>query len=171
MATSTGAFVAGIGTTFVVLAVGFGGGLMLAKSAPNERPQLHARAASEEPKVPIRVILPTSAEPAQPPQASRTPEPTQQPVPQPLIQSGLQSANQQSLIETADAKKSADAKKTEAKERDLKRRYAERKVRRQAEGRARQQLERQQPRERDDAPIMAFSDAAVPRVGGGWFGN
>ena len=61
MATNTGAFVAEIGTTFVVLAVGFGGGLMLAKSAPNERPQLHARAASEEPKVPIRVILPTSA--------------------------------------------------------------------------------------------------------------
>jgi type IV secretory pathway VirB10-like protein len=169
MATSTGAFVAGIGTTFVVLAIGFGGGLMMAKSAPHERAQSQVRAASEEPRVPIRVILPTSAEPAQPPQASRTPEPTQQPVPQPVVQPGLQSANQQSVIETADSKKSAETKR-EAKERELKRRYAERKARRQAEGRARQQLERQQPRERDDAPIMAFSEA-VPRVGGGWFGN
>jgi hypothetical protein len=32
MATSTGAFFAGIGTTIVVLAIGFGGGLMMAKS-------------------------------------------------------------------------------------------------------------------------------------------
>ena len=169
MATSTGAFVAGIGTTFVVLAIGFGGGLMMAKSAPHERAQLQARAASEEPKVPIRVILPTSAEPAQPPQASRTPEPTPQPVPQPVVQPGLQSV-QQSVIEPANSKKSADTKKSEAKERELKRRYAERKARRQAEGRARQQLERQQSRERDEAPIMAFSEA-VPRVGEGWFGN
>ena len=46
MATTTGAFFAGIGTTFVVLAFGFGGGLMMAKSALHEPSGYQARAAS-----------------------------------------------------------------------------------------------------------------------------
>ena len=80
MATSTGAFLAGIGTTFVVLAIGFGGGLMIAKSALKE-PDRHQTRAASETLNPVRVILPTSAEAAQPPQqplASSTPGPVAQ---------------------------------------------------------------------------------------------
>jgi hypothetical protein len=163
MATSTGAFFAGIGTTFVVLAVGFGGGLILANSALKEPSGYQARAASEA-LSPVRVILPTSAEAAQPPQqplqqASLQVEPATQPV-SPPAKEGI----------VAKLEK-AEATKSEAEERERKRRYAERKARRQAEARARQHRELQQPRTREDAPIMAFSGDSSPRFGGGLFGN
>ena len=62
MASNAHTFFAGIGTSFVVLAVGFGAGLMMAKSALHD-PCLQNRAASE-PSPGLRVILPASAEPA-----------------------------------------------------------------------------------------------------------
>ena len=162
MATSAGAFFAGIGTTFVVLAVGFGGGLLMAKSALQEPGGYQARAASEAP-TPVRVILPTSAEAAQPPQQlPSTPEPAAQPAPQPAKE-------MQAPVEKADTK--ADTRKSEAEERERKRRYAERKARRQAAARARVQREQRQPREREDAPIMAFGGDSSQRFGGGSFGN
>ena len=161
MATNTGAFFAGIGTTFIVLAFGFGGGLMMAKSALHEPGGYQARAAAEAP-APVRVILPYSAEAAQPPQLqqmSSMPEPAQ-----PVVQPAKEvEAPVERQVEKA------DAKKEEARER--KRRYAERKARRQAEARARQQRELQQPREREDARIVAFGNDETPRFGGGWFGN
>ena len=163
MATSTGAFFAGIGTTFVVLAFGFGGGLMMAKSALHEPSGYQARAASEAP-TPVRVILPNSAEAAQPPQHQQTsslPEPAQ-----PAVQPAKEV---QAPVEKQVEK--ADTRKAEAEERERKRRYAERKARRQAEARARQQREQQQPREREDARIMAFGSDDTPRFGGGLFGN
>ena len=55
-------FFAGVGTSFVILAVGFGGGLMLAKSALHDQPP--QMRASSEPTPGMRVILPPSAEPA-----------------------------------------------------------------------------------------------------------
>ena len=163
MATTTGAFFAGIGTTFVVLAFGFGGGLMMAKSALHEPGGYQTRAATEAP-APIRVILPNSAEAAQPPQQQSTsslPEPAQ-PAMQPAKEA---QAPVEKQIEQA------DTRKAEAEERERKRRYAERKARRQAEARARQQREQQQPREREDAPVMAFGGDNSSRLGGGWFGN
>jgi hypothetical protein len=159
MATSSGAFFAGMGTTLVVLAVGLGGGLMMAKSAVKESGGYQTRTASEA-LTPVRVILPNSAEAAQPPQqqASSLPEPAAQP--------NLQPAKQvQAPVEKA------DTRKPEAEERERKRRYAERKARRQAEARAREQREQQKPREREDAPILAFSGDSAPRFGGGFFGN
>jgi hypothetical protein len=163
MATSTGAFFAGIGTTFFVLAVGFGGGLMMAKSAVKESGGYQTRAASEA-LTPVRVILPNSAEPAQPPQqqASSSPEPAAQPTLQPAKQV-------QAPVEKQVEK--ADIRNPEAEERERKRRYAERKARRQAEAHAREQREQQKPREREDAPIMAFGGDGSPRFGGGLFGN
>ena len=158
MATNTGAFFAGIGTTFVVLAFGFGGGLIMAKSV-HEPSGYQARAASEAPS-PIRVILPNSAEAAQPPQHQQTPSP-----PEPA-QPAMQPAKEAQAPVEKQAEK-ADTRKEEARER--KRRYAERKARRQAEGRARQQREQQQPRE--DARIMAFGGDSSPQFGGGFFGN
>jgi hypothetical protein len=161
MATNTGAFFAGIGTTFVVLALGFGGGLMMAKSALKEPGGYQTRAASSS--AAVRVILPTSAEAAQPPQqpqVSSLPEPAAQPVVQPAKE-----------VQGPVDKQVADTRKAEAEERERKRRYAERKARRQVEARARGQREQQQPREREDAPIMAFGGDSSPRFGGGLFGN
>jgi outer membrane biosynthesis protein TonB len=160
MATSTGAFFAGVGTTLVFLALGFGGGLMMARSVLHEPSGYQARTVSEAP-APVRVILPNSAEAAQPPQQpqmSSLPDPAPQPAVQPTKEV-------QAPVEKA------DARKAEAEERERKRRYAERKARRLAESRARQQREQQQPRAREDAPIVAFGEDERPRIGGGLFGN
>ena len=69
MASTSRIFFAGVGTTFVILALGFGGGLMLANTALKEPSSLQARANSNS-MSPVRVILPTTAEAAQPPQQS-----------------------------------------------------------------------------------------------------
>jgi hypothetical protein len=164
MATSTGAFFAGVGTTLVFLTLGFGGGLMMARSVLHEPSGYQARTVSEAP-APVRVILPTSAEAAQPPQRPQTSS-----LPDPEPQPGVQPAKEaQAPVEKQVEK--PDTRKAEAEERERKRRYAERKARRQAEARARQQREQQQPREREDAPIMAFGGDNSPRFGGGFFGN
>lgn len=158
MSTSTGAFFAGVGTTFVVLTVGFGGGLMMAKSALKETGGYQTRAATEA-LTPVRVVLPTSAEAAKPTQqpqqqqASSPAEPTIQPAKQ--VQAAVEKT---------------DTKNPEAEERERKRRYAERMARRQAEARAREQRQ-PQPRERQDVPVMAFGGDSSPRSGGGFFGN
>lgn len=147
VATSTRAFFAGIGTTIVILAASFGGGLMMAKSALKEPSDYHTR-ATREAISPARVILPASAEPAQPPQL---PQQHQQQASSPLdmTQPPIQPAKQ------------VDIGKRKAEER--KRRYAERQARRQAQ-------KQRQPPQREGAPIMAFSGESTPRFGGG-FGN
>jgi hypothetical protein len=162
MATSTGAFFAGIGTTFAVLALGFGGGLMMANSALNEPTGYRASVARDAP-TPVRVILPTTAEAAQPPQ-----QPQQQASSQPDFPPALQPAKEaQAPVEKQFEK--ADNKKAE--ERERKRRYAERKAKRLTEARARQQRQQQPPREPEDAPILAFGGDSAPRLSGNFFGN
>jgi hypothetical protein len=59
MASNARIFFAGVGTTFVILAISFGGGLMLAKSALHD-PSGQTRANSEAARG-MRVILPASA--------------------------------------------------------------------------------------------------------------
>ena len=134
-------FFAGVGTTFVILAVGFIGGLMLAKSALHDRPQQIR--ASSEPAPGMRVILPPSPEPS-----TQVSERTVSPEPKPLVQPAQQvQAPVEQQVEKADPKKT---------ERDLKaerRRYAERKARRIAAARAHLQIE---PREQTIPGIMAF---------------
>src|ERR1044072_939931 len=60
MASNARIFFAGIGTSFVILALGFGAGLIMAKSTLHE-PPLKNRTASE-PSPGMRIILPASAE-------------------------------------------------------------------------------------------------------------
>ena len=67
MASNAGIFFAGMGTTFIILGAGFGGGLMMATSALKEPTEYQNRAAAE-PLPPARVILPSPAEAAQRPQ-------------------------------------------------------------------------------------------------------
>src|SRR4051794_26636354 len=68
MATNTGAFFVGVGTTFAILATGFGGGLMMARTAMEPRAQQQAGVPGQK-APPVRVILPASSEPAESPRS------------------------------------------------------------------------------------------------------
>jgi hypothetical protein len=132
MASNIRIFFAGVGTTFVILAVGFSGGLMLAKSALHDRPQQMRASASSEPAPVMRVILPPSSEPE-----IHVAERTVSPEPKPQIQPAqeVQAPVEQQVVK-------ADPKKAE---RDLKaerRRYAERKAKRIEAARARLEVAR-----------------------------
>lgn len=162
MATGAGAFFAGIGTTFVILAAGFGGGLLTARSALNEPSGLQHRSIGEAPP-PVRVVLPSSAEAAQPsPQLAQrqtSAQPTEMPpAPEPAKQVQLPVEKQVEKAET---------RKADAEDRDRKRRYTERKARRAAEARARRD---QQRAPQPEAPVMAFGGDSSSQYGG-WSGN
>jgi outer membrane biosynthesis protein TonB len=146
---------AGVGTTFVILGAGFGGGLFMASSALKE-PTHQARAA--EAPSPVRVILPTSGEAAQPTPplqqvAAVEPAPAQSPVP-------LKAAPPEKRGEKV------DTRKAEIEVRERRKRYAERKARR--ELRAQQQLE---TREREQAPVMASGGDEPRQSSFNFFGN
>ena len=155
-------FFAGVGTTFVILAIGFGGGLILAKSALKEATGYQARANTES-IMPVRVIMPASAEAAQPPQPSVAAVAT--PEPQPQAQPSVKEV--QAPVEKQVDK--ADTRKAEAEARDRRRRYAEHRARKIAVARARLQQEALTA-ERSEPGPMAYGDER-PRYGGGLFGN
>lgn len=164
MASNAGIFFAGVGTTFIILGAGFGGGLMMATSALKE-PTGYQNHVSTEPPSPVRVILPSTAEAAQPPQPSQqiatAPEP---PLPPPLQPMKELPAPVEKQVEKV------DTKKAEAEQRERRKRYAERKARRHAERANRQQQIEQG--EQQEAPIMAFGGDEPRRSGGfGFFGN
>jgi len=153
MSSNARIFLAGVLTTFVILAAGFGGGLMLAQSALKEPSGYQSRASSEQ-ATPVRVILPASAQPAQPPRTSTVavsvpePQPQAQPLKEVQAPVGKQVEN-------------VDTRKVEAAEQRRKR-YAERKSKKMA-ARARQQME--QVHHRPEPGILAFG-GDVPRTGG-----
>src|SRR3954468_12932148 len=146
MASNAGIFLAGVGTTFIILGAGFAGGLMMATSALKEPTGFQNRASAEPPS-PVRVILPSTAEAAEPPQASQqiatAPEP---PLPPPVKEA-------QAPVERQVEK--VDTRKAEAEQRERRKRYAERKAKRQAERAKRQQQIEQG--EHQEAPIMALA--------------
>jgi outer membrane biosynthesis protein TonB len=159
MASKAGVFFAGVGTTFIILGAGFGGGLMMATSALKEPTGFQNRASAEPPS-PVRVILPSTAEAAQPPEPSQQiatgPEP-----PPPMKEAQTPVEKQIEKVNT---------KKAEAEQRERRKRYAERKAKRQAEKAKRQQQIEQG--EHQEAPIMAFGGDEPRRSGGfGLFGN
>jgi len=153
MASNGGFFFAGVGTTFIILGAGFGGGVMLANSALDKPAEYQSR-ASAEPQSPVRVVLPAPAVAAQPPeqpqQIAAAPQPPIQPV-----------QETQPLGEKQASK--TGAKKAQAERR---KRYAERKARRQAEKAKRQQSE---PSDYQEAPVMAFG--GDERRDFGYFGD
>jgi type IV secretory pathway VirB10-like protein len=160
MASNAGIFFAGVGTTFIILGAGFGGGLMMATSALKE-PVGYQKHTSKEPTPAARVILPSTAEAAQPVQQTATaPEP---PLPPPLEPAKEAEPAAQKQVEKV------DTRKIESVQRERRKRYAERKAGRQAERAKRQQIERGGPQE---APILAFGGDEPRRSGGfGFFGN
>ena len=153
---NTAAFFAGVGTTFAILAVGFGGGLMMANTAMEPRGvEKHARAPADATPS-VRVILPSSAEPAMPPQPSLTQAEQAVPLPPPT-------PSHKEVVEKI------DTRKAEAEEREHRKRSAERKARRLAEKSRRQQQQEQD--DRRNGPIMAFGVEPRERNGFGFFGN
>ena len=164
MASNAGIFFAGVGTTFIILGAGFGGGLMMATSALKEPTEYQNRASAERPS-PARVILPSTAEAAQPPQASQQIATVAEPASPPTLQAVKES---QAPVERQVEK--VDTRKAEAEQREHRKRYAERKAKRQAERAKRQQQIEQG--EHQEAPIMAFGGDEPRRNGGfGLFGN
>jgi hypothetical protein len=163
MASNAGIFFAGVGTTFIILGAGFGGGLMMATSALKE-PTGYQNRATAEPPSPARVILPSTAEAAEPPQLSQqiatAPQPPLSPPLQPVKETQASVERQVEI----------DTRKAEAEQRERRKRYAERKAKRQAErAKRRQQIEQA---EHQEAPIMAFGGDEPRRSGGfGFFGN
>ena len=152
MASSARVFFAGVGTTFAILAVGFGGGVMLAKSALRDQPA--QTRASAEPPASTRVILAATAAPA-----VRAPEPAV-PEPKAQIQPETQAAAVPAQVEKT------DPKKAERESRAQRKRIAERKARKIAAERARR-MEAQQPRQTPS--ILAFG--GDQSRAGGFFGN
>ena len=151
MASSARIFFAGIGTTFVIIAAGFGGGLLFAKTALHDSP-VQNRASSHQIE-PIRVILPTTAE------AALAPQPIAVPVPMVLAPEIKVAPKQIEKVDT---------KRIEAEESARKKRYAERIARRNAV--ARQQMETRQQVARVSQPgVLAFNGDDTRA--GGFFGN
>jgi hypothetical protein len=153
-------FFAGVGTTFVILAVGFGGGLMMASSTLQD-PVGRARSASER-LSPVRVILPTSAEPAQPPQPAQPTTAAPESEPQAQQAKEVHAPVEKQVKETI-------TRKDLVEKGERRGRSAERWAKKLAAARARQQFLEQRRREREPG-IMAFGGDEQPRVSG-FFGN
>lgn len=158
MASNARVFFAGVGTTFVILAIGFGGGLMLAKTAME--PSASSRSIADQ-LPPVRVILPASAEAAMPPQPPA--EPAAAPEPSPPVMAAKEA---QQAFEKEKQIERTERRKAEAEERARRKKYAERKARREAARLVNRQQE-QQP------GILAFGvDGDQSRGGAGsFFGN
>lgn len=142
MVSSARIFFAGVGTTFLILTAGFGGGVMLARSALHDQPtQTHA---GSEPTPGVRVVHARSAEP--PTQAPERTTLSSEILPQTEPVKEVQAAAEPQ-VEKKDPQKSARELRRE------RRRYAERKAKKMAVARARQQVE---PQEEKEPGIMAF---------------
>jgi hypothetical protein len=162
MAMASSGFFAGVGTTVVILAVGSGAGLMLAKASIEPSARSYS---SADPLPPVRVILPASAEPALPSQTpvqtADTPPESQRAAP---LKDAQQASEKDKLIDRA------ERRKAEADERGRRKKVAERKAKREAARLAQEQ--EQQQRSKQQASILAFGQADdQPRGGGGFFGH
>ena len=168
MALNLRIFFAGVGTTFILLGVGFGGGLMMAKLALEEPTGDRSRASSELP--PARVILPSTTEAGLPPHppkeqqvvaassGNRLPKPQAQPAKE-VVQAPVQQQVDK-----------VDTRKANAEERARRKRVAERKAEQLAAERAKQQ--HVEPDERPRGPVMAFGGDEPRQSGGfGFFGR
>lgn len=150
MASNARVFFARMGTTFIIRAVGFGSGVILARTTmelPAPSPSLATRLP------PARVILPASAEAVVPPQPLV--ETVAAPDPSPLVTPVKQAQQAQKRDNQAER---AEQRKAEAEERARRKKYAERKAKREAD-----RLAAQQP------GVMAFGSDDNQRCGGGFF--
>jgi hypothetical protein len=157
MASNTRAFCAGIGTTFVILAIGFGGGVLLANNVMESTPSVAARSTLP---TPARIILPASAEAAQTPQPSTV---VADPAPQVTPIKAMQQPEEQS-----EPAKRAEQREAESRQHDRRKKLAERRAKREATRLAIQQQERHYQR---PGIMAAGGDNDQQGFGGGFFGN
>src|SRR6185369_2430288 len=119
-------FFAGVGTTILLIGAGFSGGLMLAKTALEPvAPAPHHSAA--EPLPPVRIILPSSAEAAAPPQ------PPSANLVEPARETGprlFQTSEVQKLSEGDRSAERAERRKAEATEQERRKRTSHQKAKR-----------------------------------------
>lgn len=155
-------FLAGVGTTILLIAAGFSGGLMFARTAMEPMAATSSRAVADR-LPPARVILPGSAEAAAPPQLPPATVAASVVEPAPIL---IEANADQSPARERAAERS-ERLKVDANERERRKRVAERKAKRDAARIAKQQQELRQ------APsIMAFGrDDERAYAGGGFFGN
>jgi hypothetical protein len=138
-------FLAGVGTTFIILTAGFSGGLVLTKAAFDDRPEPPRADPGPPPRV--RVILPAYAEPA--PSATSVLDQSQTEVSaaNPDVQLVREAPTPIAQVPKPDARTAERQLRVE------RRRQAERKARKVAAARAKQQIEAQT---RQVPGIMAF---------------
>jgi type IV secretory pathway VirB10-like protein len=160
MTSSVRIFIAGVGTTFALLALGFVGGLMLAQGGKDTPARAHVAAPPSLPRV--RVILPAMAEAATPKQ------PSAQTAEAPLAPSSVVPAREVQQAPERDRKaEQAERRKAEPDERVRRNKVAERRAKREA----RIAMQPQQPQQPTQPAIVAFgSDNDQPRSDG-FFGN
>ena len=161
MATRAPTFFAGVGTTIVILAAGFGGGLMMARTTLEPNVAASGRSVTDR-LPPARVVLSASAEAApREAQVAAVPVPEAAP-PAPLL---VQTHDVQATVEKEKEKdkqaERAERRKAEADERERRKRVAARRATREAARMAKQQEQQQRPQQ---PGIMAFDDAQ-PRAG------
>jgi hypothetical protein len=163
-------FFAGVGTTVLLIGAGFGGGLMLARTAMDSVPQNRAAATNRLPAA--RVILPALAEAATPPSTSVRGEEAVPASSREVQQSQLAPPKEiQAWPQPSERESQAgrpEKKRVEAEERDRRKRHAEKKARREA---ARAQQQEQQEVLRQRLGIVAFGGDPEQSRSGGFFGN
>ena len=171
MASPARIFFAGVGTTFAILAVGFGGGVLMANSTlSGTSPQ---KQASSEPLAAARIVHPNSAEPASQVAASVPTVPTPAPPPQvatlAAADSGVPVPAPSPRLVTPAASASQTGSQIEERSKtrrelraERRQRYAERKA-------LRRQRQLVSPDQREPG-IMAF-DGDASRPSTGFFGN
>jgi hypothetical protein len=159
MASNARIFFAGVGTTFIILAVGFGGGLMMAKASLE--PSVPSRSVTDRMPSPVRVVFPPASAETAP--VSQTPSQTlSPPEPEPVASPPKQTQQAAEMDKPAER---VERRKAEAGERARRKRYAERKAKREAARLAQQWQEQQTPRMQPR--VMAFGgDDDLPRSGG-----
>jgi hypothetical protein len=164
MASSARIFLAGVGTTFAILAVGFGGGILMTNSTlSGTSAQKHA---GSEPLAAARIVHPNSAEPALQVAASVPTEPT--PAPQPATQaadSAVPVTAPNLLAPAASASQSPIEERLKTRRElrtERRQRYAERRA-------LRHQRQLVSPDQREPGIVAFDRDASQPRTG--FFGN
>jgi hypothetical protein len=161
MASNGRVFLAGVGTTLLILAFGFGGGVMSARtgSEPSTTRQMAAAALPS-----VRVILPASAEPAQSGRKNI------QPTSAPETSAGITAINEgPKAAEDNKQGRLTEHRTATAERRHRRNKMAERKARREATRVAAEQREQQR---RPQATILASGPDDDQRSRpGGFFGN
>lgn len=159
MASAARIFFAGVGTTFAILAIGFGGGLLIANHALEDASS--PKSANTGTPAAVRVVYPSSAEPSlevtsslsENSSISAPQPPIQVASPQPAIQT-VAAIETPSAVNSMEDKRPKTRRELRAERRKL--RAEHRKRKRHADRRARRHLRQLVAPDRAEPGLMAF---------------